>query len=117
MTKIMGKTDFWLTFCFYPLPSELSYVMGSQHCIGERRGGEGWWEGGWRGGLNRLFKITIIFCHRLSEMFQKNKKNEVLRMLFQVTQICFNEPDYVTLHSIMNIMTENGAKMTHKMTQ
>ena len=35
-------------------------------------------------------------------------------MLFQVTQIRFNEPDYVMLHSIMNIMTENGAKMTHK---
>ena len=32
-------------------------------------------------------------------------------MLFQVTHICFNEPDYVTLHSIMNIMAENGAKV------
>ena len=31
-------------------------------------------------------------------------------MLSQITQICFNEPDYVTLHSIMNIMTENSAK-------
>ena len=33
-------------------------------------------------------------------------------MLFQITQICFKEPDYVMLHSLMNIMTENGAKMT-----
>ena len=32
-------------------------------------------------------------------------------MLFQVTTICFNEPDYITLHSIMNIMKENGGKM------
>ena len=35
-------------------------------------------------------------------------------MLFQMTQICFNEPDNVTLHYIINIMTEKGAKMTHK---
>ena len=46
----MGKTDFWLTFCFYPLPSELSYVMGSQHCIGERRGERGGGGGGVGGG-------------------------------------------------------------------
>ena len=26
----------------------------------------------------------------------------------------FNEPDYVTVHSVMNIMTTNGAKMTRK---
>ena len=32
-------------------------------------------------------------------------------MLFQITQICFNESDYSTLHSLMTIMTENGAKM------
>ena len=36
-------------------------------------------------------------------------------MLFQIIQICFNESNYVTLHSTMNIMTENGAKMTYKM--
>ena len=36
-------------------------------------------------------------------------------MLFQVTTICFNEPDYITLHSIMKIITEDGAKMMHKM--
>ena len=33
---------------------------------------------------------------------------------FRSAQICFNESDYVTLHSIMNIMTESGTKMTHK---
>ena len=38
-------------------------------------------------------------------------------MLFQITQICFNEPDYVTLRSVMNKMTEHGAKMTQKMLQ
>ena len=31
-------------------------------------------------------------------------------MLFQITHTCFNEPDYVTLHSIMNIIAKNGAK-------
>ena len=29
-------------------------------------------------------------------------------MLFQKTQICFNKPDHVTVHSVMNIMTANG---------
>ena len=38
-------------------------------------------------------------------------------MLFQKTQMCFNEPDYVTVHSVMNIMTANPAKMAHKMLQ
>ena len=38
-------------------------------------------------------------------------------MLFQITQICFNESDYVTLHStllryaVMNVITEKGARM------
>ena len=36
-------------------------------------------------------------------------------MLFQVTQICSNKSDYATLHSLMRIMTENGAKMTQKL--
>ena len=35
-------------------------------------------------------------------------------MLFQKTQMCFNEPDYVTVHSVMNIMIANGAKMAQK---
>ena len=38
-------------------------------------------------------------------------------MLFQKTQMCFNEPDYVTVHSVMNIMTANGAKIAQKMPQ
>ena len=38
-------------------------------------------------------------------------------MLFQETQICFNEPDHVTVHSVINIMTANGAKMAEKMPQ
>ena len=32
-------------------------------------------------------------------------------MLFQKTKMCFNESDYVTVRSAMNIMTTNGAKM------
>ena len=38
-------------------------------------------------------------------------------MLLQITQICFYESDYVTLHSNISIMTENGEIMTHKLTQ
>ena len=38
-------------------------------------------------------------------------------MFFQKTQMYFNEPDYVMVHNIMNIVTANGAKMTHKMSQ
>ena len=30
----------------------------------------------------------------------------------QITHICLNEHDYVTLYSIMNKMAENGTKMT-----
>ena len=38
-------------------------------------------------------------------------------MLFQKTQMSFNEPDYIMVHSVMNIMTASGVKMTHKMPQ
>ena len=38
-------------------------------------------------------------------------------MLLQMTQICFYEADYVTLHSDMSIMTENRAKMMYKLLQ
>ena len=38
-------------------------------------------------------------------------------MLCQMTQICFCESDYVTLHPDMSIMTENSVKMTHKLLQ
>ena len=38
-------------------------------------------------------------------------------MLLQMTQICFYEYDYVTLHPDMSIMTENRAKLTHKLLQ
>ena len=36
-------------------------------------------------------------------------------MLFQITQICFNESDCAMLHSLMRIMTEKGAKITQKL--
>ena len=38
-------------------------------------------------------------------------------MLLQITQICFYESDYVTLHSDTSIMKENGAKIAHKLLQ
>ena len=31
--------------------------------------------------------------------------------------MCFNEPDYVTVHSVMNIITTNGAKMAQRIPQ
>ena len=38
-------------------------------------------------------------------------------MLSQMTQIYFYEPNYVTLHPDMSIMTENHAKITDKLLQ
>ena len=38
-------------------------------------------------------------------------------MLFQKTQMCFNEPDYVTVHFVMNIVTANGGKMVQRIPQ
>ena len=112
----MGKAAIGTILCFCPLPllnnvekqwGKLvpSYVMSLQHCIG----GEG-------GFLNILSNFPIIFCHWLSDIYQE-KKDEVLYMLSQITQICFNERDNVMLLSMMNIMTENTAKMTHDMSQ
>ena len=81
--------------------------MGSLHCIA----GEGEF-------LNIFFKIPIIFfvtdCLKFTK---KKKKDEVLCSLFQITEICFNESDYVTLHIVLSIMTENDSKMSNKMPQ
>ena len=38
-------------------------------------------------------------------------------MQFQKPQTCFNEPCYITVHAVMNIVTTNGAKIAHKMCQ
>ena len=38
-------------------------------------------------------------------------------MLFQKTQMYFNEPDFLMVHTVMNIVIANGAEMTHKMPQ
>ena len=32
-------------------------------------------------------------------------------MLFQKTQLCFNEPDYIMVRFVMNIMAVKGTKM------
>ena len=48
---------------------------------------------------------------------QKEKKNEVLCMLFQKSQTCFNERDYVRVHSVMNIIGTNGAKTAQRISQ
>ena len=35
-------------------------------------------------------------------------------MLLRKTQMCFNEPDYLTVNSVMNIMTANGARIAQR---
>ena len=66
-----------------------------------------------RGGiLKLLFKILIKFCHWLSKICKK--KNDFLSTLFQKTQMCFNELDYVMVHAVMNITTANGTIMAPK---
>ena len=67
--------------------------------------------------LNTLFKIPIIFCQWLSEIYQNKKKTEVWCMLLQITQICFYESHYVTLHSDISIIKEDDAKITQKLPQ
>ena len=71
----------------------------------------------WGGILNALFKIPIIFCHWLSEIYKKKKKEGVGCMPFQVTQIYFNKSNYATLHSLMRIMIQNGPKIRQKLSQ
>ena len=78
-----------------------SSVIGSKPC----KKGEG-------GFLYQLFRIPITFCHRLSEIYKKKKKDRVLCMLFQITHIYFNEPYYDTIHSVMNIMAEPKTGVT-----
>ena len=104
----MGKTTIWKILCFYPLlPLHNGEKTMRKSCVKLYFGLATFCRG--RGGtLNKLFKIPIIFCHWLSEIY---KKNEFLCILFQKTQMCFNDPDYLMSHSVMNIMTANGAKM------
>ena len=71
-----------------------------------------------KGGIfNTVFKIPIIFFHWLSEIYKKEKKNEILCMLFQKTHMCFNEFEYIVVHSVMNIMTANIVKIVQKLVQ
>ena len=50
----------------------------------------------------------------MSEIYKKKRKVRFCACYFKNAQICFNEPDYVTVHSVMNTMTANGAKMADK---
>ena len=111
VTKIIETTAIRTMSWFYTLFSldnaekqgvklASSYVMGPLHCIG----GQGVF-------LNKVFKITITLCHWLFEIFKAKEKWHSM----QINQICFNASDYVTLHSIKNIMIENDTKITDKM--
>ena len=44
-------------------------------------------------------------------------KNQIVCMLFQQNEMCLNETDYVTVPSVINTMTAEDIKMTHKMQQ
>ena len=116
--KNCGKNCYLDNFVFLsPSQSEQCWGTMSKTCakqcywfttLGRRKGGI----------LNTLFKIPILFSRWLSEIHKKKgKKTKVWCMLLQITQICFYGSDYVTLHSDMSIMTENGAKKTHKLSQ
>ena len=74
VAKIMGKTAIWAFSCFYSPPTlnnvekqraELpwSYAMVLQHSIK--------WDGDF---LNIIFRIPIIFCHWLSEIYKKKER-------------------------------------------
>ena len=108
-TKIMEETAIWTILCFYPVPplnnvekqwSKVAsgYVMGSQHWKGKR------------GNFKHTFRNFHYIFTLIVWNLQKEKKNEVLCMLFQKPQMCFNELDYVTVHFVMNIMTSNSVK-------
>ena len=114
--KKYGKNCYFDNFVFLPpSPSWQCSETMSKICVKLSYGFATLYRG--RGGiLNTIFKNPIIFCHWLSEIYKK-MKDQVLCMAFQITQICFNGSDYVTLHSVMNLMTENGAKMIHKISQ
>ena len=57
--------------------------------------------------LNTLFKIPIIFCNKLSEIYKRKRK-------MRFSSCCFEkEPDYVTVHSHEHNDSkrcQNGAK-------
>ena len=84
VTKIMGKTAIWTILCFYllnPLNNVdkqwakfvSNYVVGLQHYIGQ--------EGNFKHFFSNSNNILSLTVWNL----QKEKKNEVLCMLFQKT--------------------------------
>ena len=72
------KTAIWTILCFSPLPP-LNNV-----------------EEQWGTILNTLFKIPIIFCHWLSEIYKKRRKRFDACCCKWIK--CFFESHYVTLH-------------------
>ena len=71
---------------------------------------------GKRGNFKHIFRNFHYIFTLIVWNLQKEKKNEVLCMLFQKPQMCFNELDYVTVHFVMNIMTSNSVKNDIKTT-
>ena len=66
VTKAMGKTSIWTSFRFSPIPplsnvEEQCYGFATLYSVRE-------------GILHALFKIHIIFCPWLSEIYKKNKE-------------------------------------------
>ena len=108
--KITVETAIWGISCFYPHSlskqcRETTRKTCVRLCYRLPTFGRGRGEF-----LNIAFKTPILFCHWLSKIQKKQTKDEVLIMLFQGTTIWFNELNYITLHAIINIMTESNAK-------
>ena len=68
-------------------------------------------EGGF---LKLLFKIFDNILSLIVRNLEKEKKNEVLFILFQKSQMGFNG---LTVHVVINITTTNDAKIAQKMPQ
>ena len=59
-----------------------------------------------RGGFSSIvFEIAIIFCKLAVWNLQKRKEKLHSFILFPKTHMCFNEFGYITVHSVINIMT------------
>ena len=96
-------------FCFsIPFPLLTMLRNNEQNCVKRCYVLTKFWR--WRGEiLNTLFKFAIIFCHWLSEIYRKKKERWDVIIFFKKTQMCFNGPNNIMVHSVMRIKTANRA--------
>ena len=105
----MGKPAIWIILSFYPLlplhnveklwaKTVSSYTMGSQHCIGRERD------------FKNIFESSRNILSLIAWNLQKEIKTQVLWILLQEAQMCFNETDYVTVHSVINVANNDSKR-------